>query len=158
MCRCNLNGKDVLDFLTSVPGGTEANATYLIGLTHYTCGGRNMQLADTIHPVTANLAATAVGTPIDVGNGALCQECRITGTVTYCPCNSCSPQVEYVNKTVCLPCSEETSPTLAVGTVAASPKPIIVYVNNGCCGCCDQTKPCTNQIAITTSINVTTGA
>ena len=33
-CRCK-NGSDVLDFLTSVPGGTAADATYEIGLTHY---------------------------------------------------------------------------------------------------------------------------
>jgi hypothetical protein len=39
--------------------------------------------------------------------------------------------------------------------VAASPKPITYYQNNGC-GCCQGTYPCTNRIAITTSINVTT--
>lgn len=158
MCKCNLNGSDVLDFLTPAPGGTEANATYQIGLTHYTCGRRQMLLSDPTHPVIADLKATPIGAPVDLGNGTLCQECQIAGTVTYRPCNACSPQVEYVSKRVCLPCSEATSPTLAIGTVAASPKPITVYVNNGCCGCCAQTKPCTNQIAITTSINVTPAA
>ena len=156
-CRCK-NGSDVLDFLTSVPGGTAADATYEIGLTHYSCGNRQMLLNDSTHPVIAQLTAEAVGTPIDLGNDTYCQECQIAGTVTYCPCNSCSPQVEYVSQRVCLPCSSATSPTLTIGTVAASPKPIRVYVSNGCCGCCQQTKPCTNQIAITTSINVATGA
>ena len=154
-CNCK-NGSDVLDFLLPNPGGTEANATYIIGLTHYTCGGRNMLLADPTHPVIAQLTASPVGAPIDVGNGALCQECQIAGTVTYRPCNSCSPKVEYVSKRVCLPCSEATSPTLTVGNVTASPKPITVYNNYGQCGCCQSTKPCSNQIAITTSINVTT--
>ena len=65
---------------------------------------------------------------------------------------------QYVSKRMCLPCSSATSPTLTIGKVSASPKPITVYLNNGCCGCCQSTKPCTNQIAITTSINVATGA
>ena len=156
-CNCNCkNGTDQKDFLTPFPGGTEANSTYLLGLTHYTCGGRNMLLADPAHPVIAELTATPVGTPIDVDNGALCQECIIAGTVTYCPCNSCTPRVEYVSHREYLPCSSTTSPTITIGTVAASPKPITVYVSDGCCGCCKQTKPCTNQIALTTSINVTT--
>lgn len=69
-CNCNCkNGQDVLDFLTSVPGGTAANATYQLGLTHFTCGNRKMLVADPTHPVISQLAATPVGTPIDLGNG-----------------------------------------------------------------------------------------
>jgi hypothetical protein len=155
-CNCNCkNGQDVLDFLTSVPGGTAANATYQLGLTHFTCGNRKMLVADPTHPVISQLTATPVGSPIDLGNGTFCQECQIAGTVTYKPCNSCSPQTEYVSQRVCLPCSSAVSPTLTIGTVAASPKPITYYQNNGC-GCCQGTYPCTNRIAITTSINVTT--
>jgi len=156
-CNCK-NGADVLDFLTPAPGGTEANATYIIGLTHYTCGNRNMLLADPVHPVTSSLTATPIGTPVDLGNGVLCQECQIAGTVTYKPCKSCEPRTEYVSKRLCLPCSDATSPVLAIGTVAASPKPITVYQYDGQCGCCQSTKTCTNQIAITTSINVTPAA
>lgn len=157
-CNCNVrNGSDVQDFLVPNPGNTDADATYQIGLTHFTCGNRKMSLNDQTHPVVANLTATPIGSPIDVGNGSYCQECLIAGTVTYCPCNSCSPQTEYVSKRICLPCSAATSPTLTIGTVAASPKPIMVYVNGGC-GCCQQATPCTNQIAITTSINVTPAA
>lgn len=158
-CNCNCkNGQDNLDFLVPYPGGTPADATYEIGLTHFTCCRRNMQLVDPLHPVIAQLTATPVGAPIDLGNNAFCQEVQLAGTVTYCPCNSCSPQTEYVSKRICLPCSEATSPILTIGTVAASPKPIMVYQNNGDCGCCQSTKPCTNQIAITTSINVTPAA
>ena len=58
-CNCNCkNGQDALDFLTSVPGGTAADATYQLGLTHYTCGGRKMTLADPTHPVVSQLTAT----------------------------------------------------------------------------------------------------
>ncbi len=159
-CNCNCkNGNDKKDFLTPFPGNTPADSTYILGLTHFTCCNRKMALADTEHPVKAELTVTPVGTPIYVGtdgNDSYCQECLIRGTVTYCPCGSCSPQTEYIYHRECLPCSSATTPTITVGTVAASPKPINVYVNNGCCGCCQQTKPCTNQIAITTSLNVTT--
>jgi hypothetical protein len=156
-CNCNkLNGQDSQDFLTLVPGGTAANATYQLGLTHQTCGCRKMLLADPTHPVLSQLTATPIGTPIDLGNGTFCQECQIAGTVTYRPCNACSPQTEYVSHRVCLPCSSATAPTLTIGTVVASPKPITVYQRNGQCGCCQSTLSCTNKIAITTSINVAT--
>jgi len=153
---CIKNGTDVQDFLLPFPGGTAAGATYVLGLTHTTCGGRKMLLADTAHPVVANLTAKAVGTPVDVGNGIFCQECQIAGTVTYKPCGSCEPRTEYVSYQCCLPCSSTTSPTLTIGEVAASPKPITVYQNTPC-GCCQSTLACTNQIALTTSINVATG-
>lgn len=158
-CNCNCrNGQDGLDFLTPAPGGTDASATYQMGLTHYTCGGRKMLVADPSHPVTAELAVTLVGTPIDLDNDTYCQECIIAGTVTYKPCNCCEPRTEYVTLRECLPCSSATSPTITVGKVVASPKPISYYQNNGACGCCAGTYPCTNRISITTSVNVAAGA
>ena len=155
-CKCNLrNGSDIQDFLVLVPGGTATDATYALGITHYTCGCRKMLVADSIHPVIANLEATPIGTPIDIGNGAYCQECQIAGTVTYKPCGCCEPRTEYVTTQVCLPCSSAVTPKVGIETVVASPKPITYYQNNGC-GCCAGTYPSTNQIAITTSINVAT--
>lgn len=155
-CKCCIkNGSDVLDFLVPVAGGTAANATYALGLTHYTCGGRKMLVADSVHPVIAQLNVEPVGTPIDIGNGAYCQECQIAGTVTYKPCCGCEPRTEYVTMQVCLPCSSAVTPKLGIEEVVASPKPI-TYYQNGCCGCCSGTYSSTNQIAITTSINVAT--
>ena len=159
-CNCNCiykNGQDVPDFLTPYPGGTPADATYVLGLTHLTCGNTKLLTADPLHPVKCELGVTLVGTPIDLGNGAFCQECVIAGTVTYKPCNSCHPTTEYVSQTLCLPCSGATSPTITVGTVASSPKPITYYVNDGCGGCCQKQKDFTNKISITTSVNVTAG-
>lgn len=156
-CNCNCkNGQDALDFRTLVPGGTAANANYQVGLTHFTCGCRKMLVADAAHPVTAQLSATPVGTPLDLGNGTFCQECIISGTVTYRPCNACEPRTEYVSYRDCLPCSSAAVPTITLGNVVASPKPIMAYQSYGSCGCCQVTKPCTNQIALTMSINVTT--
>lgn len=155
-CNCNYrNGRDVIDFFTSFPGGTAANATYELGLTHFTCGGQQLLVTPDL-PVRAELTLTPIGSPIDLGNNAYCQECKIAGTVSYCPCsNPCRVVTESISQSVCVPCSSAVSPTLTVGTVVASPKPITVYVNTGC-GCCQQQKASTNQIAITTSINVAT--
>ena len=153
-CNCNCkNGTDVQDFLLTSPTA----GVYVLGLTHYTCGNRKMLLADPTHPVIANLNVAPVGQPIDVGNAMYCQECQVTGTVTYCPCGSCEPRTEYVSYQCCLPTTSATQATLAIGTVTASPKPITYYMNSGC-GCCKATKACTNQIALTTSIEVTAGA
>lgn len=157
MCNCNCkNGRDNLDFLLPADpsGAAEGTTTYIIGLTHNTCGGRNILAADPTHPVLSQLTITPIGTPIDLGNGAYCQECRIAGTVTYCPCGSCHPTSDYVLMDVCLPCPAATSPTLTLGTVAASPKAMTVYRKDACGCCCPTTAACTKQIALTTSIAV----
>ena len=153
-CNCNCkNGSDVQDFL--IPSTTDG--VYVLGLTHYTCGGRKMLVSDTTHPVMSQLEATPIGNPIDIGNGAFCQECVIAGTVTYKSCGCCEPRTEYVTTSCCLPCTSATQPKLAIETVVASPKPITYYQSNGC-SCCSGTYPCTNRIALTTSVNVTEGA
>jgi len=153
-CNCNCkNGSDVQDFLTA----SETAGVYVLGLTHYTCGNRKLLVGDASYPAVAELKATAVGQPIDVGNGMYCQECQVSGTVKYKACGCCDAKTEFVNYQCCLPCTTATQPTLTIETVQASPKPITYYENNGC-GCCAGVKPCTNQIAITTSIQVTAGA
>ena len=35
---CNQNGKTEVVSLTTIPGGTAANANYLLALDHFTCG------------------------------------------------------------------------------------------------------------------------
>ena len=155
-CCCK-NGSEKLDFLIPFPGGTPTDASYEIGLTHFTCGGTKMLLNDPTHPVISQLDVILVGTPVDLGDGNFCQECEIAGTVTYKPCGCCNPRTEYVSYGLCLPCSSAVSPNISLGNVVASPKAINYYQNNGC-GCCQGTYQNTNQITITTSINVATGA
>lgn len=146
---CN-NGKTNVVSLTTIPGGTAANANYLLALDHYTCGNRKLCTQE-MFPVTADLKATAIGTPVNVGNGSFCQEVLISGSVTYmpyvcgCNCGVC-PRTENIYCTICVPCSSAVSPTLAIGNSVAAPT---------------GAQPCsnvTNAIAITTSLNVTTGA
>ena len=147
---CNNNGKTFVVSLTTVPGGTAANANYLLQLDHYTCGNRKLCTQE-VFPVTADLKATPLGAPVSVGNGIYCQEVLVSGTCTYmpykcgCQCNVC-PRTENIYCTTCVPCSAATTPTLTVGTSVASPTNV-----QPCCSV-------TNAIAITTTINVTTGA
>ena len=147
------NGSDKKDFLLA----SETAGVYALGLTHYTCLNQKMALSDPMHPVIANLQISPVGNPQDLGNGIYCQEFSVFGTVTYCPCGSCRPEEEYVTFQDCITTTSATQPKLGLGIVNASPKPITYYVNNGC-ECCRAQKSCTNQIAITTSIEVTAGA
>lgn len=146
----NYNGKTNVVSLTTIPGGTAANANYLLQLDHFTCGNRKLCTQE-MFPVTADLKATAIGQPVNVGNGAFCQEVLISGSVTYmpyvcgCNCNVC-PRTENIYCTICVPCSAATSPTLTIGESVASPT---------------GAQPCnnvTNAIAVTTTLNVTTGA
>lgn len=147
---CN-NGKTFVVSLTTVPGGTAANANYLLALDHYTCGNRKLCSQGEVFPVTADLKATAIGAPVDVGNGTFCQEVLISGTCTYmpyrcgcqCQCGVC-PVTDNIYCTVCVPCSTAATPTLAIGTSVASP------TNAQPCN------PVTNCVAITTTLNVTT--
>lgn len=144
-CNCN-NGKTFIDFLTTVPGGTADNSTYLLALTHYTCGNRKLCVNDAF-PITAQLTFTPLGTPRSVGNGTYCCDVLCTGTVTYmpykcgCSCNTC-PQTDNIYTTLCVPCSSDATPTIAAGTCQCSPTNV-----QPCCSV-------TNAVAINTSFAV----
>ena len=148
---CNNNGKTFVVSLTTVPGGTAANANYLLALDHYTCGNRKLCSQGEVFPVTADLKATAIGAPVDVGNGTFCQEVLISGTCTYmpyrcgcqCQCGVC-PVTDNIYCTICVPCSSAATPTLAIGNSVASPTNV------------QPCNPVTNCVAITTTLNVTT--
>lgn len=145
---CNNNGKTFVISLTTIPGGTAESASYLLQLDHYTCGGRRLCTQE-VFPVTADLKATAIGVPVNVGNGEYCQEVLVSGSVTYmpyvcsCNCNVC-PRTENIYATICVPCSAATSPTLTIGNSVATPTNV-----QPCCNT-------TNAIAITTTIQVAT--
>lgn len=149
----NNNGKTFVISLTTVPGGTAANANYQLQLDHYTCGNKKLCINEAF-PVTADLKATAIGAPVALpvnGTTQYSQEVLISGSVTYmpyncgCQCNVC-PVTENIYCTVCVPCSSNATPTLTVGACAAVPTNV-----QPCCSI-------TNCVAITTMLNVATGA
>lgn len=146
--NCNNNGKTFVVSLTTVPGGTAADASYLLALDHFTCGNKKICSTES-YPISADLKATAMGAPVDVGNGTFCQEVLISGNVNYMPykCGcQCGvvPVTEAIFATICVPCSSNATPTLAIGTSVAAPTNV-----QPCCSV-------TNCMAITTTLNVTT--
>ena len=148
--NCNNNGKTLVEYLTPVPGGTAANATYLLALDHFTCGNKKLCINEA-YLVDADVKFKAIGSPVSVGNGSFCQEVQVSGTCSYmpykcgCQCGVC-PVTENIFCTICVPCSSAVSPTLTAGEAVASPTNV-----QPCCSI-------TNAIAITTTLNVATGA
>jgi hypothetical protein len=150
---CN-NGKTFVVSLTTIPGGTAANANYLLQLDHYTCGGKKLCSQGETYPVAVDLKATPIGQPVALpvnGTTQYCQEVLLIGTCTYmpytcgCQCGVC-PITENIYCTVCVPCSSNVTPTLTAGTAAAAPTNV-----QPCCNT-------TNCVAITCALNVATGA
>ena len=114
--NCNKNGKTLVEYLTPVPGGTAANATYQLGLDHFTCGNKKLCVSDA-YLVSADVKFTPIGAPVPLpvaSTTPYCQEVQISGTVNYmpykcgCQCGVC-PVTENIYCTVCLPCSSATT-------------------------------------------------
>ena len=125
----NYNGQTYVNTLTPVPGATATDATYVVDLTHYTCGNRKI-CANGAYPITADLSYRLSGTPQSVGNDSYVQDVIITGTLTYMPyrngqsqCNcACNcPVTENIWATVSVPVTTATAPTLTAGDTIASP-------------------------------------
>lgn len=151
-CNCKKNGTTDVDFLTLVPGGTAANATYQLAVTHYLCGNRKV-CANGNFPVMGELKYQVMGTPVSLGNGTFCCQVLCTGQVTYmpyktgqnCGCDGCNcPKTDNVYFTLCVPCESATVPIITGGIVVATPTNL-----SDCCNI-------TNAVELTTSINVAT--
>ncbi len=148
----NYNGQTFVNTVIPVPGATAADATYVVDLTHYTCGNRKI-CANGAYPVTGQLSYKAVGAPQPVGNGAYVQDILITGTCTYmpyrqgqnqCGCGCQCPVTENVWATVSVPVASATAPTITAGEVIASPTNL-----RDCCSI-------TNAVSLVGSFNLAT--
>lgn len=148
---CNYNGQTFVNTCIPAPGSTAADATYVVDLTHYTCGNRKL-CANGAYPVTGDLKYKAVGAPQNVGNDTYVQDVLITGTCTYmpykqgqnCGCGCNCPVTENVWATVSVPVSSATSPTITAGDVLASPTNL-----RDCCNI-------TNAVSLVGSFNLAT--
>lgn len=128
----NQNGRTFVNTLTPVPGGTATDTTYVVDLTHYTCGNRKI-CSSSAYPLNGNLSYRMIGTPVQVGTGAYVADILITGTVSYMPyrsgsnccCgNSCGcqcPITENVWERISIPVTSATAPTLTSGPVTVTP-------------------------------------
>lgn len=115
---CN-NGKTFLNSLVPYSDGE----SFLINLTHYTCGGRRICSLESF-PVTANLAYKVQDIE-QVGEGLYNLNILATGTVSYlpyvpgCPCNVC-PVSEPVYAYLSVPYTSDTIPTITAGEAICS--------------------------------------
>ena len=152
---CYNNGQTYVDTCIAAPGSTATEATYVVDLTHYTCGNRKI-CANGAYPITGDLNYKALGLPQPVGNDTYVVDVLITGTCTYKPyrngqsqcgggCNC--PVTENVWATVSVPVTTATAPTIVAGNdVIASPTNM-----KDCCSI-------TNAVSLVGSFNVTAGA
>ena len=80
-CNCK-NGQTFLNSCIPVAGGTAEDSTYMIDMTHYTCGNRKI-CVNGFYPPVANLNYQVVGTPQAIGNDVYVCDILITGQVTW---------------------------------------------------------------------------
>ena len=148
----NYNGQTFVNTCIPAPGATATDATYVVDLTHYTCGNRKI-CANGAYPVTADLNYRLTGVPQSVGNDTYVQDVLITGTCTYmpykngqntCGCGCNCPVTENVWATVSVPVSSATTPTVTAGTTIASPTNL-----RDCCNV-------TNAVGMVGSFNLAT--
>ena len=117
------NGKTFLNSLTPFPGATEDAASYLINLTHYTCGGRRICALESF-PVSASLNYK-VQSVEEVGKGLYELNLLATGTVTYmpynpgCPCGVC-PVTEPIYAYISVPVTANTGIDVVNGETVCS--------------------------------------
>lgn len=152
MANCNYNGQTYVNTCIPAPGATATDATYVVDLTHYTCGNRKI-CANGAYPVTADLSYRLSGAPQSVGNDAYVQDILITGTCTYmpyrngqnaCGCGCQCPVTENIWATVSVPVSSATAPTVTAGDTIASPTNL-----RDCCSI-------TNAVSLVGSFNLAT--
>ena len=148
----NYNGQTYVNTCIPAPGGTATDATYVVDLTHYTCGNRKI-CANGAYPVTADLNYRLSGSPQLVGNDTYVQDVLITGTCTYmpyrngqnqCGCGCNCPVTENIWATVSVPVGSATAPTLTAGSTIAAPTNL-----RDCCSV-------TNAVSLVSSFNVAT--
>ena len=148
----NLNGRTFVNTILPVPGATDADATYVVDLTHYTCGNRKI-CANGAYPISSQLAAQVYNAPRSVGNDAYVVDILLTGTVSYmpyrngqnaCGCGCQCPETENVWAIVSVPVASATAPTVTAGTVLANPANL-----SDCCNV-------TNAVSLVCSFNLAT--
>ena len=148
----NQNGRTFVNTVIPVPGATATDATYVVDLTHYTCGNRKI-CANGAYPVNGQLAYQVYNAPRPVGNDAWVVDILITGTCSYlphrsgqsqCGCGCTCPVTENVWAVVSVPVASATVPTITPGTVLANP--------TGLSDCCN----ITNAVSLVGSFNLAT--
>ena len=141
------NGSTSVNFLTPYPAAD--TQSYLLQLTHWTCGNRQMCLNNAEGlPIVSNLTLQQVGAIQSLGNGTYCCDVRCVCDLTYqqimgsgcCP-NYCL-QTEKCVATVCVPVLADTEPTLTPNGASVTPLRVSCRCNT------------TNMVAIDVSFGI----
>ena len=153
-CYCN-NGQTYLNSVIRATGATAESATYVMDLTHYTCGNRKICINGAF-PMTANLNYQVLSVQ-SVGNETYNCDILVSGTCTYmpyrqgqncgcgCQCNPC-PITENIWTSLSIPLETSDIPEVNAGTCIVTPANV-----RDCCNV-------TNALSITTSFNVVSKA
>lgn len=123
------NGNTEVNFLTPYPAGD--TQSYLLQLTHWTCGNKQMCLnnADGL-PIISNLTLQQVGEIYSFANGTYCCDVRCVCDLTYQQIsgNSCCPnfclQTEKCVVTLCVPVTSDDPVTLTPNGAIVTPQRI----------------------------------
>ena len=117
--------------LTPYPGSEASSANYLLQLTHYTCGNKQMCLNNSDGlPIASNLNLQQVGGIQDMGGGTYCCDVRCVFDLTYQQIygNGCCPNycltTEKCVATFRVPVSEDSPVTLTPNGAFVSPQRI----------------------------------
>lgn len=141
------NGSTSVNFLTPYPAGD--TQSYLLQLTHYTCGNKQMCLNNSDGlPVVSNLSLQQIGEITPLGGDTYCCEVRCICDLTYQQIsgNACCPnyclQSEKCVATVCVPVSSADAVTLTANGASVMPLRISCRCNT------------TNTVSIDVSFSV----
>lgn len=122
-CR---NGSTSVNFLTPYPAADPQS--YLLQLTHWTCGNKQMCLNNGEGlPIVSNLSIQQVGEIQPLGGDTYCVEVRCVCDLTYQQIsgNACCPnyclQTEKCVATVCVPLTSSDPVTLTANGASVMP-------------------------------------
>ena len=122
-CR---NGSTSVNFLTPYPSADPQS--YLLQLTHWTCGNKQMCLNNGEGlPIVSNLSIQQVGEIQPLGGDTYCVEVRCVCDLTYQQIsgNACCPnyclQTEKCVATVCVPLTSSDPVTLTANGASVMP-------------------------------------
>ena len=143
-CR---NGSTDVNFLTPYPAADPQS--YLLQLTHWTCGNKQMCLNNGEGlPIVSNLSIQQVGEIQPLGGDTYCVEVRCVCDLTYQQIsgNACCPnyclQTEKCVATVCVPLTSSDPVTLTANGASVMPVRISCRCNT------------TNTVSIDVSFSV----
>lgn len=130
------NGSTEVNFLTPYPGGTETSASYLLQLTHFTCGNKQICLNSGVTaPIVSNLSLQQVGEIRVQGNNTYCCEVLCVCELTYQQIsgNACCPnyclQSEKCVATVCVPLTSADPVTFTPNGASVTPQRVSCRCN-----------------------------